>query len=291
MESRRRPARREVAGCSTEIGNFWRQFERLTMVNNVLYRRYESEDGSTESLQVCIPYKLVTDVLEWCHSLPTSGHLGTTKTGERIRSRYYWKGWREDVESYCRRCQKCAERNSPKRRSRAPLVTTQSGYPMERVAMDIVGPLPRTKRGNRFIIVVSDYFSKWTEAYAVIDHEAVTVATKLIEEWISRFGVMQYLHTDQGREFESKLFTELCHLLEIRKTRTTPYHPQSDGMVERNNRTIKDILSMLVNGSHDDWDVWLPHALLAYRTAVHSSTGFSPHKILLGRQARIPVDM
>ena len=127
--------------------------------------------------------------------------------------------------------------------------------------MDIVGPLPRTKRGNRFIIVVNDYFTRWPEAFAVVDHEAETVAKKLMEQWVSRFGVMQYLHTDQGREFESRVLQALCGLLGIKKTRTAPYHPQSDGLVERNNRTIKDMLSKVVNENHGDWDEWIPHVL------------------------------
>ena len=100
---------------------------------------------------------------------------------------------------------------------------------------------------------------------------------------------MQYLRTDQGREFE--VFQALYKLLGIKKTRTTPYHPQSDGLMERNNRTIKDILSKVVNDNRDDWDEWIPHVLLAYRTAVQSSTGFTPHKMLVAREARIPMDV
>lgn len=290
-ESGARPSRNEIRGVSPEMGSMWSQFERLKLVNGVLCREYELENESTKILQVCLPRKIVPEILELIHALPTSGHLGSAKTCERIKSRYYWKGWREDVKNYCRQCQKCAQRNPPRKKPRAPLVTSRCGYPMERVAMDIVGPLPRTKRGNRFIIVVNDYFTRWPEAFAVVDHEAETVAKKLMEQWISRFGVMQYLHTDQGREFESKVFQALCSLLGIKKTRTTPYHPQSDGLVERNNRTIKDMLSKVVNENHDDWDEWIPHVLLAYRTAVQSSTGFTPHKMLFGREARIPIDL
>ncbi|PIK55041.1 hypothetical protein BSL78_08089 [Apostichopus japonicus] len=112
------------------------------------------------------------------------------------------------------------------------------GIPMERVAMDVAGPFPETCRGNRFILVVSDYFTKWTEAYAMPNHTAETVANTFVEQFVCRFGTPREVFTDQGREFESRLFYCMCKELGIEKTRTSPFHPQSDGMVERFNRTM-----------------------------------------------------
>lgn len=190
VKSGARPDRKEIASACPEKGSMWSQFGRLKLIG-LLCREYEPESGNTKFLQLCLPRKIVPEILELVHVLPTSGHLGFFKTCERIKSRYYWKGWREDMEIYCRQCKECAGRNPRSKKLRAPLVTSQCGYPMERVAMDVTGPLPRTERGNRFIIVVSDYFTRWPDAYAVADHEAETVAQKLIDEWISRFGVMQ----------------------------------------------------------------------------------------------------
>ena len=102
---------------------------------------------------------------------------------------------------------------------------------------------------------------------------------------------MQRLHTDQGRNFESDVFKEITKILGIKKTRTTPYHPPSDGMVERMNRTLRNILSKLVNERKDDWGMWLPQALLSYRSTVHSLTGFSPHSLMFGRETRLPIDL
>ena len=102
---------------------------------------------------------------------------------------------------------------------------------------------------------------------------------------------MQRLHTDQGRNFESDVFKEITNILGIKETRTTPYHPQSDGMVGRMNRTLKNILSKLVNERQDDWDMWLPQALLSYRSTVHSLTRFSPHLLIFGRETRLPMDL
>ena len=103
---------------------------------------------------------------------------------------------------------------------------------MQRIAMDILGPLPETERQNKYILVVSDYFTKWTESYPMKNMEAKTIAEQLVSNFICCYGVPYYIHTDQGRNFESSLISEMCQLLDMTKTRTTPYHPQSDGLVE-----------------------------------------------------------
>ena len=121
--------------------------------------------------------------------------------------------------------------------------------------------------------------------------EAATVAKILVEEVVARFGVPTYIHSDQGKQFESLLFQEMCRLLGIRKTRTTPYHPQSDGMVERFNRTLTTMLSAYVNEHHSDWDTFLPYVMMAYRSARHETTGFTPNKLMLGRETATPLDI
>ena len=137
----------------------------------------------------------------------------------------------------------CGSRNNPQCKPRAPLVPSKVGFPGERLAMDVVGPFPKSDQGNKYVLIISDYFTRWTEAYPIPNQEAVTIAETLVMEYICRYGVPQYLHTDQGRNFESKLIKEVCELLGINKTRTSPYHPQSDGMVERFNRTLEAMLS------------------------------------------------
>lgn len=155
------------------------------------------------------------------------------------------------------------------------------GFPLERVAVDILGPLPMTEKGNEYIMVVCDYFSKWTESYAIPNHRARTVAEVLIEQFVSRFGVPLQLHSDQGREFESGLIEELCKLLQINKTRTTPYNPKSDGLVERFNRTVQQMLTVLVSDARDDWDEHLPYVMMAYRASVQESTKCTPNLLML----------
>ena len=131
----------------------------------------------------------------------------------------------------------------------------RSGYPMERIAVDILGELPVTERGNKYVLVVSDFFTKWTESYPMRNMEAATIAKLLVEQLFSRFGIPDQKHTDQGRQFENKLFAEMCELLHIDKTRTTPYHPQSDGMVERFNKTLCSMIRAYINENQKSYDL------------------------------------
>ena len=155
--------------------------------------------------------------------------------------------------------------------------------------MDILGPLPITPRGNRYILTIADYFTKWTEAYPMTNMEATTVAN-ILYTFICRFGTPSYLHTDQGRNFEAKVIQELCVLMGIKKTRTSPYHPQSNGMVERFNKTLMGMLSTTA-ATENEWDSVLPSIMLAYRTSIHRTTGHSPFRMMFGGEARLPVDI
>ncbi|CAI5682786.1 unnamed protein product [Oreochromis niloticus] len=146
-------------------------------------------------------------------------------------------------------------------------------------------------RGNRYVLVAMDYFTKWPEAYAVPDQSALTTAERLVEEMFARFGVPAELHSNQGRNFELKVFGEICRRLGVEKTRTTPLHPQSDGLVERFNRTLATQLAILTSRHQQDWDRHLPLVLWSYRTAVQESSQCTPAALMLGRELRTPVDL
>ncbi|GFU69066.1 hypothetical protein TNCV_4457931 [Trichonephila clavipes] len=136
-----------------------------------------------------------------------------------------------------------------------------------------------------------DYFTNWPETYPILNQEASTVAEVLVRNSISRFGVPLQLHSDQGRNFDSAVCNKLCEILAIDKTRTTALHPQSDGMVERFNRTILNRLSLLVSSNQQNWDKKLPFFLLAYRSAVLETTGYSPSQMLFGRDLCLPANL
>ena len=291
-ESRdKRPEWNEVSPGDAVIKRYWTQWDRLQMREGVLYRKWESEKGDRITWQLVLPKELRQDMTQRLHSDPTSGHLGKTKTLDRVQRRYYWYEWRQDVSRLCKTCDVCATRKPPQKKHKSCMKQYNVGVPMERIAIDVMGPLPCTEDGNKYILVVGDYFTKWTEAYAIPNQEATTVATKLIEEFICRYGVPLQLHSDQGRNFESNLFQEVCRILGIEKSRTTALHPQSDGMIERFNRTLEAMLSMFVSDSQRDWDRCLPYVMMAYRTSVHETTGCTPSEMMMGRDVRLPADL
>ena len=254
-----RPPSASVAGCSPAVRSLWSQWNRLVIMDGVLHRWWEDSVTDTRIKQLIVPKSLVPLVLKHLHDGAGGGHLGVHKTLNKVRKRFYWPGLNTDVEDWCRQCRTCAESKSPSQKARGHLHPSRVGQPMERIALDLFGPLPSTKRGNKYILIVSDYFTRWIEAYALPNMEALTVAKTLVTEWICKYGVPHTVHSDQGKNFELSLFLELCRLLGMEKTRTTPYHPQSDGLVERFNRTLRMLLTVRMNEvSQDTWDDELP---------------------------------
>jgi len=158
------------------------------------------------------------------------------------------------VRTGCQTCIACAARKSPAPRNKAALESVHPGYPLQLVAMDLLGPLPESTCKNSFVLVVSDYFTRYTEAYALPNQEARTVANKLVNEFFFRFSLPDQSHFDQGRQFESIVLKEVANLLQIKKPRTTPYHPQSDGLVERFNQTLLGMLFTALGEHPWEWE-------------------------------------
>ena len=202
------------------------------------------------------------------HASLYGGHLGRTRTLARLADRFYWSGMADDVRDWLSQCVACIKRKSPVGRHH-PLGNIPTGHRWDRIAMDILDVCDPTPEGFRYILVIADYFSKWTEAFPMKNKCADTVADILVENIILRFGMPLVIHSDQGREFENGLMKSLCALLGCTKTRTAPYHPESDGMIERFNRTCLMMLSMFVNDRRDNWHELLPFIMHAYRTSVH----------------------
>ncbi|GFT10349.1 retrovirus-related Pol polyprotein from transposon 412 [Trichonephila clavipes] len=289
--SSNKPSWQDISAYSPTTKQYWALWNSLHLRNGVLYRKFESEDGKTFRWQLVLPRSRIPDVLKELHGSPTGGHFGVMKTLHRVRERFFWGKVRADVEQWCKSCDACSARKGPKIRSRGKLHRYNVGAPFERIAFDILGPLPKTVSGNKYLLVVMDYFTKWPEVYPIPDQEAPTVAEAVVQHWISRYGVPLQLHSDQGRNFVSAVLKGVCELLGIDKTKTTPLHPQSDGMVERFNRTILNNLSLMVSKNQQDWDQKVPLFLLAYRSAVHETTGYSPSQMLFGRDLRLPCDL
>ena len=266
-------------------------WDQLLVQNDALYRQYERPDHSTVILQQLVPESKRDEVLRELHEGTLGGHLGEDKTIARIKECFYWPGYHKDTSNWCKTCSTCCTRKTPAPKNRALLQSIKVGSPLQVVAVDIVGPLPESDNGNAYILVVGDYFTRWMEAYPIPNQEAVTFANVITNEFFFRFSPPEQLHSDQGKQFESQVIAEICKLLGIKKTRTTPYHPQSDGLVERFNRTLIAMLSTAATDHPFDWEAQLRPLCMAYNTSIHTTTGYSPFFLMYGRKVQLPLEL
>ena len=287
----KRPKHTEISEASYFLKCLWLEWPRLEVRDDLVVRRFEVLGTDIVWWQAILPLSERRTVLRYAHDIKSSGHLGVRKTLNKLRQRYFWPGMRNDVSIYVAGCDKCRRRKGQIPSKHAPMQVLRSGFPMERIAVDIAGPFPVSNKGNKYILVVQDYFTKWVECFSMANMEAGTVAKIVVEEVVTKFGIPNKIHSDQGRQFESELFKEMCKLLQIEKTRTTAYHPQSDGMVERFNRTLASMISMFVDENHSDWDELLPYMTMAYRATENETTGMSPNILMLGRETTTPLDI
>ena len=169
-------------------------------------------------------------------------------------------------------------------------ITLFPSSPMELVWIDFLADLPITLRGNRHKLSINDQFSKFTQLYAVPDRTAATSA-KCVFDYFLKFGIDKKLHSGRDPAFESELFQLLMKMFGVKKHRTTGYNPRANGLTEKGNEFIKNYLASYVNYSDKEWDLWCRKASSAYNSSVHSSTGFTPAKLMFGRDYRVPIDI
>ena len=249
-------------------GNFFIQ-------NGVLCRKFRESRGAPVITQIVLPPSLRSKVLSHLHS----GHLGVTKALEKVKERFYWPNYVDDVECLVRECVQCQRRNPPNPKPQAPFETIRANHPFQIVTWDIMG------------LVITDVFTKWVEAFPLKTTGAEILATIFVNEVVSRFGVPSQLHSDQGANFCGEIINAMCQQLGIDRSRTTAYHPQGNGQVERFNRTLESMLAKVVTDNQKDWDKHLPQVLFAYRTSLHETTKFTPYFLNFGRSPTLPVDI
>ena len=286
-----RPKLSVMGGTSEAAKAYMHEWRRLGInANGVMYRTFESEDGTQTRQQILLPEKFRAEMCRQFHDLPTAGHQGRRRTVRQLSQRFYWHKMAEDVRWWIKTCEVCQKRKCPHAWPKAPLQTFLSGMPNERVAMDIVDHLQESNDGNVCVLTITDHFTKYVKTVPLPNQIAETVASAFFSAWVAPFGAPQSLHTDQGTNFTSDLIAEMCDLLNIYKTRTTPYHPAGNGQVERYNRTMMDLIHSEVRDNPERWDRALPIACMAYNSTVHTATGFEPNLLWLGRNIYLPVD-
>ena len=265
------------------------RYPEYHVVDGRLYRHISDTHGPRSELEwkLCVPRPLREAVLRENHDAPTAGHLGGSKTAARLAQRYFWPGMVRDAKRYVSRCQKCLEYKALQQAPAGGMQTTPAANPWDVVAVDLVGPLPRSAKGFTMLAVMQDKFSKWVEIQPLRQATAPAVTKAFKERIALRFGCPRRVITDNGRQYESKEFTSMLRTYGIEHRRTPPYTPQCNP-VERVNRVIKTMIAQLTNGDHRHWDHWLPEIMFAFNTARHDSTGYTPAYLNYGREPAAP---
>ncbi|XP_067105502.1 retrovirus-related Pol polyprotein from transposon 412 [Osmerus mordax] len=249
-----------------------------------------TQGGEEDVCRLVVPRGKTLTALELDHSHPLGGHLGIHNTLARIQPRFLWPGMRADVERLCRTCPEC-QKTAPQKPPPAPLIPLPIiETPLERLGMDLVGPLPKSGRGHKYILVLVDYATRYPEAVPLRKATSKAIARELVQLF-SRVGIPKDILTDQGTPFVSRLMADLCCLLQIHHLRTSVYHPQTDVLVERFNQTLKTMLQRVVTEDSRDWDLMIPYILFAVREVPQAPIGFTPFELLYGRRPRGLLDV
>ncbi|XP_077318945.1 uncharacterized protein LOC143940971 [Lithobates pipiens] len=260
-----------------------------------LYRENLPAEGNEADIgdrQLVVPSQFRGPLLKVAHEIPLAGHLGITKTRGRLVHNFYWPRMLADIADYCRSCVTCQRVGKVGDVHKAPLKPLPViDEPFKRVAVDIVGPLAiPSSSGKRYILTVVDYATRYPEAVALSCLRTDKVADALLGIF-TRVGFPAELISDQGPQFVSDLMQALCQQIQMTHIMASPYHPQTNGLCERFNGTLKQMLLTFVHSQGKDWERYLPHLLFAYREVPQESTGFSPFELLYGRRVRGPLDL
>jgi hypothetical protein len=254
--------------------------------NHQLYRRNQKQPSQP---LLVIKTTEVETLIHNIHNEPLGGHLGRDITYNKIASKYYWPNMYRVIDQWVKTCDICQRQGRPKRME--PLHPIPVGHPFDRVGIDYVGPLPRTTKGNRYIIVATEYLTKWVEATATPDCTSQTTAQFIYSEIICRHGAPKEILTDRATSFQNELINALFHIVGTKHRLSSPYHPQTNGLTERFNRTLCNILAKYAEQHKGEWDSYLSSALFAYRTAQQGTTKLEPFELLYGRKATLPIDL
>jgi transposase InsO family protein len=245
-----------------------------------LHRHFWDMSVSTEPelsdpWKLCVPKPARAAVLRECHDNLTAGHLGIAKTTARLALRYYWPGMFREAAQYVRKCPSCQRYKTPQQQPPGKMYPTPNRQPWETVSTDLVGPLPRSSRGNCYVVVMQDRFTKWVQCRAVRKATARAVTQALYEEVITRFGCPVTLISDNGTQYSGGTFRSLLQELGIAHRLTPPYTPQANS-VERTNKTLKAMVAQFCEADQKKWDARLPELMFALNTSRHESTRYTP---------------
>ncbi len=198
------PSGETLTKSSMAVRHYALCWEALEIKHGILFRKYDKRNGTGSFLQMVVPRSLRNDVLHQMHNSILSGHLGQKKTREKVLQKYYWFGIREDINLWILQCENCGANKTPTMNPKAPMGHITSGAPLDKLCTDLLGPFPMTPRKNKYILVVTDHFTKWVEIFAVPDQSAETTARVILNEVLARYGTPISIHSDKGAKLRKQ---------------------------------------------------------------------------------------
>ena len=262
---------------------FRRLAKNLVLKSGILFY---SQDGL---LKIFAPEAIRQQILEASHNSLMAGHMGLFKTKNRVLEKYFWPSLAKDVELHIHNCDVCQRMRIYHKEPRQPLVPLPATtMPNHRVHIDLFGPLQVSSNGKKYVMVMTDSFSKYTELAAISAKDAREVAKTLMDVWITRYSTPQEIISDNGKEFANKIMKELCSQLGILHNTTSPYHPQCNGQAEHFNKTMIRYLRSCLEPPYLDWELYLPALRISYNTSVSKATKATPFSLVFGMPANMP---
>jgi len=265
--------------------------------NGVLMRKWRPLDAPASDEwqivhQIVVPKIYHREVISLAHDSPMAGHLGVRKTQDRILNHFWWPKLRKDVSEYCRSCHTCQVVGKPNQKiPQAPLKPIPAfDEPFSRVIVDCVGPLPRTRSGNQYLLTIMCASTRFPEAIPLRNIKAPTIV-KALTKFFTLVGLPKSIQSDQGSNFMSGLFQQVMYELGIEQYASSAYHPESQGALERFHQTLKNMIRTYCLEYEKDWDEGVHLLLFAAREAVQESLGFSPFELVFGRTVRGPLKL
>ena len=269
---------------------------RIMWHSDVLYRFSRSKGapalGVEVRKQIVVPSKYREKLISLAHDNHLAGHFGMHKTMKRLGEHFFWPNIKGDVKRYVQTCDTCQKVGKPNQKiPKAPLIPIPIvKEPFQEVVIDIVGPLPRTRSGHEYLLTIIDRMSHYPEAIPVRSIRSPRIVEELIG-FFTKFGMPKVIQSDCGSNFVSKYFQEKMTELGIKHVTSSPYHPESQGIVERFHQTLKSMLKKFCLENETEWDKEIPYVLFAFRSVPGEAVNYSPFQLIFGHSVRGPLDV
>ena len=274
------PEPTQIKKLNSEGKLLWRLRSNLRFRGDLLH--FVDHNGNYRLL---VPSKDRNELVKMVHE--RFAHVGIRKSLRLLADSYYWPNMDFEVRMAIGSCKECLERKSLPTKPHLQ-GNLHTGYPFEKISVDVTGPLPASRDGKRYLLGIIDNFSRYPVLVPLRSATAISIAKVIYTRWISIFGVPQVIHSDRGTEFENSLILELCQLLGVRKSRSSPYYPKGDSMIERLFRNTKDMIYTTAKSTGKEWVDVIPTVEMALRSCVHEITKLTPYEVLFGMKMTTP---